>query len=54
MNVKTGRPIDIRTVGSGWHNVYDGFTKKSELATALKDKWDSETSKAKGRAGSKI
>lgn len=42
MDVKTSRPIDIRTLGGGWLALYNGFTKKSEQAKALKEKWDSE------------
>lgn len=42
MDFKTGRSVDIRTLGGGWQKLYKGFTKKSERAKELKKKWDSE------------
>lgn len=42
MDVKTARPADIRTLGGGWPALYEGFTKKSERAMTLKEKWDEE------------
>ncbi|KAI1474390.1 hypothetical protein K445DRAFT_54534 [Daldinia sp. EC12] len=47
MDVKTSRPIDIRTLGGGWPAVYEGFTKNSERAKALKEKWETKNQKAK-------
>ncbi|KUI60907.1 hypothetical protein VP1G_08121 [Cytospora mali] len=40
MDVKTGRPIDIRTLGDGWVALYDGLTQKSASANALKKNWE--------------
>lgn len=42
MNAKTGRPIDIRTLGGNWPAMYEGLTNKSKHGIALKKKWDSE------------
>lgn len=42
INAKTGRPIDIRTVSDGWVKLYEGFTRKVEMATALLQKWEEE------------
>jgi hypothetical protein len=36
MDVKTGRPIDIRTLGGGWARLFEGFTKKAENSRKLK------------------
>ncbi|ROV93814.1 hypothetical protein VMCG_08761 [Cytospora schulzeri] len=41
MDVKTARPVDICTLSSGWPALYDGSTKKSERANALKESWHS-------------
>ena len=30
MDVKTGRPVDIRTLGGGWSKMFDAFTQKSK------------------------
>ena len=49
MNVKTGRPVDIRTLGGGWAELYEGFVKKSEDAKKLKEKWDREHPISKSR-----
>jgi hypothetical protein len=46
MDVKTGRPIDIRTVGGGWPKLFEGFTAKSENARKLKEKWENAHPKA--------
>jgi hypothetical protein len=54
MNAKTGRPIDIRTLGGGWPKVYKGFTQRAKSAAALKEKWDSEHPKSRSKAESKI
>ncbi|KAI8959259.1 hypothetical protein F5Y11DRAFT_333597 [Daldinia sp. FL1419] len=47
MDVKTARPVDIRTLGGGWQALFEGFTKKSERSKALKEKWDTEHRKSK-------
>ncbi|KAI0095962.1 hypothetical protein F4814DRAFT_457555 [Daldinia grandis] len=47
MDVKTGRPVDIRTLSGGWPAVYDGFTKSSEHSKVLKGKWEMEHRKSK-------
>ncbi|KAI0972418.1 hypothetical protein F4678DRAFT_430223 [Xylaria arbuscula] len=47
MDAKSGRPIDIRTVGGGWPALYDGLTKRCESARGLKEKWEIEHQKSK-------
>jgi len=42
VDVKSGRPVDIRTLGGGWANVFDAFTKKAETSKKIKAKWDCE------------
>lgn len=42
VDVKTGRPRDIRTYGGGFSALLEGFTKKSQRAVALKEKWERE------------
>lgn len=42
MDVKSGRPIDIRTLGGGWPALYDGLTQMSERAKELREKWESK------------
>ncbi|KAF2445311.1 hypothetical protein P171DRAFT_485371 [Karstenula rhodostoma CBS 690.94] len=55
MDIKTGRPVDIRTLGGGWPKVFEGFTKKAEHAKMLNQKWDSDRPKnGKKMATSKI
>jgi len=51
MDVKTGRPVDIRTLGRGWAKLFEGFTKKAEHARTLKEKWDGEHPKSGKRTG---
>lgn len=50
MDVKTGRPVDIRTLGGGWPKVFEGFTQKAAYAKALKERWDLEHPRG-GKAG---
>ena len=47
IDVKSGRPVDIRTLGGGWPRLYEGFTQKSENSRMLKQKWDNEHTKFK-------
>lgn len=47
MDTKTGRSVDIRTLGGGWVKVFEGLTKKAEEAQALKAKWDEERAAAR-------
>ncbi|KAI1211498.1 uncharacterized protein F4807DRAFT_472954 [Annulohypoxylon truncatum] len=54
VDARTGRPIDISSLGGGWLRVYDGFIKKVEHAQTLKSKWDAEKSKAQAKVRSKI
>ncbi|RYP11507.1 hypothetical protein DL764_000030 [Monosporascus ibericus] len=54
MDVKTARPVDIRTLGGGWPTLYEAFTRKSEHAKALKEKWEKEHPKSARRADSKM
>jgi hypothetical protein len=42
VDVKTGRPKDIRTLGGGFPALSEGFTKKSKRANALREKWELE------------
>ena len=42
MDVKSARPVDIRTLGGGFPALYQAFTERSERARALKDKWEAE------------
>ncbi|KAK7751564.1 hypothetical protein SLS62_006514 [Diatrype stigma] len=54
MDIKTARPVDIRTLGGRWPILYEAFTQKSERANALKDKWEKEHPKPTREAVSKI
>lgn len=45
VNPKTGRPIDIRTLGGGWQGVYEGLTQMSERSNALREEWESKNPK---------
>lgn len=47
MSLKTGRPVDVRTLGGNWPVLYEGFTRWSAESQARKHKWDSEHGKAK-------
>lgn len=47
VDCKTGRPVDIRTVGGGWSKLYEGLIKKADHARQLKDKWDCQRSRSK-------
>ncbi|KAI1654044.1 hypothetical protein F4813DRAFT_393195 [Daldinia decipiens] len=47
MDVKTSRPVDIRTLSGGWPAVYDGFAKDSERSRVLKEEWEIEHIKSK-------
>jgi hypothetical protein len=49
MDVKTSRPIDIRTIGGGWAKLYEGFAKRAEKARGLREKWEGERMERKGR-----
>ncbi|RYP92150.1 hypothetical protein DL770_001731 [Monosporascus sp. CRB-9-2] len=54
MDAKTARPVDIRTLGGGYPALYEGFTKKSEHAKAMKEKWEREHPTPPKRSDSKI
>ncbi|CAI6336224.1 unnamed protein product [Periconia digitata] len=45
MDVKSGRPVDIRTLGGGWPSLFEAFTEKSSKARALQEKWARENPK---------
>lgn len=47
VNMKTGRPIDIRTIGGGWSTLYDALIEKTKSSTALREKWESEHPKSR-------
>ncbi|KHO01972.1 uncharacterized protein MAM_00973 [Metarhizium album ARSEF 1941] len=54
VDAKTGRPVDIRTLGGGFPAFYQGFTKKSERANQLKEKWEKEHPRSSKSTESKI
>ena len=54
VDVKSGRPVDIRAVGGGWSKLFEGFTKKAESAKMLKEKWEVERARAGKPPVSKI
>ena len=47
IEVKTGRPVDIRTLRGGWPSLYNGFLSKSEETKKLQAQWEKENGKAK-------
>ncbi|OTA64074.1 hypothetical protein K449DRAFT_381017 [Hypoxylon sp. EC38] len=47
IDVKTNRPVDIRTLGGGWTALFEAFTKEAQEAKELKEKWDAERAKEK-------
>ena len=53
MDVKSGRPVDVRTLGGGWSKLFEGFTKKSENARKLKEEWDRKHSSPQNSAASR-
>lgn len=55
MDAKTGRPIDIRTLGGGWPKLYEVFTRKAEHAKMVFQKWKNDhQSTGKSKVTSKI
>ncbi|CRG87891.1 hypothetical protein PISL3812_04912 [Talaromyces islandicus] len=42
VDIKTSRPKDTRTLSSGFPALFKGFTKKSERANSLREKWELE------------
>lgn len=40
MDVKTGRPTDIRSLDGGWPALNDELTRKAERANTLREKWE--------------
>ncbi|KAK7935166.1 hypothetical protein PG985_000661 [Apiospora marii] len=50
MDIRTGRPVDIRTLGGNWPVLYDAFTIKSANANARRDKWEKEHPKSKSKS----
>ncbi|KKZ67037.1 hypothetical protein EMCG_07269 [[Emmonsia] crescens] len=54
MDAKIARPVDIRTLGGNFPALYEGFTKKSERAKLLKEKWDKEHPRPSKNAKAKI
>ncbi|KLJ05824.1 hypothetical protein EMPG_10742 [Blastomyces silverae] len=54
MDVKTARPVDIRTLGGGFLALYEGFKKKSEQSKLLKEKWDKEHPRPLKKVAAKI
>jgi acyl-CoA thioesterase FadM len=54
MDVKTARPVDIRTLGNGFPALFEGFTKKAESAAARKKSWEEHHPALKERTGSKL
>ncbi|KAF2648932.1 putative thioesterase [Lophiostoma macrostomum CBS 122681] len=53
MDVKTSRPVDIRTLGGGWTKLYEGFARRAETARGLRVKWEESELKRKGKAKGK-
>ncbi|KAK2598177.1 hypothetical protein QQS21_005729 [Conoideocrella luteorostrata] len=49
VDMRTGKPVDIRTLGGGWARLFDGFTKKSEKARELREAWEKKAVNAKSR-----
>ncbi|KAK8042248.1 hypothetical protein PG993_006771 [Apiospora rasikravindrae] len=49
MDVRTGRPVDIRTLGGNWPVLFAAFTVKSANANARREKWEKEHPKAKAK-----
>lgn len=37
MDVKTARPVDIRKLGGGWPELYDGFMKTCEESRKMRE-----------------
>ncbi|KAI1203667.1 hypothetical protein F5X97DRAFT_283794 [Nemania serpens] len=54
VDAKTGRPVDIRTLGGGWPALYEAYVEKSEHAKDSKEKWDQAHPSSKPKADSKI
>ncbi|OTA88160.1 hypothetical protein M434DRAFT_399122 [Hypoxylon sp. CO27-5] len=54
MDVKTARPVDIRTLGGGWPRLFEGFTEKSERSKVLREKWEKEHPKSPKHGDSKM
>ncbi|KAI0813916.1 hypothetical protein GGR55DRAFT_486787 [Xylaria sp. FL0064] len=54
VDVKTGRPVDVRTLGGGWPTLYEAYVKKSEDAKYFKEKWNNAHHSKKPNVGSKI
>ncbi|KAI0476352.1 hypothetical protein GGR56DRAFT_666001 [Xylariaceae sp. FL0804] len=54
VDVKTGRPVDIRTLGGGWPSLYDAYVRKSEDAKVSKETWEEERRGKKAGAEPKI
>jgi hypothetical protein len=50
MDTKTGRAVDIRTLGGGWVKVFEGLTQKAEEARQANEKWQAERAKLKAKA----
>lgn len=49
VDVKTGRPVDIRTLGGGWPKLFEAVTRKGEIARELKQKWERQNPRPGGR-----
>ncbi|KAK5636084.1 hypothetical protein RRF57_011796 [Xylaria bambusicola] len=52
VSVKTSRPVDIRTLGSGWPMLHEADVKKSEHAKEFKERWDCEHPRSKPTSAS--
>ncbi|PGH05423.1 hypothetical protein GX51_02947 [Blastomyces parvus] len=54
MDVKTARPVDLRTLGGNFPAFYEGFKKKSEQAKLLKEKWEREHPRPSKKVAAKL
>ncbi|KAI5866818.1 hypothetical protein GGS23DRAFT_593552 [Durotheca rogersii] len=54
VDVRTGRPVDIRTLGGGFPALYHGLVQRSERAKALREKWERENPQPPRRGAAKM
>ncbi|CAJ2509505.1 Uu.00g145310.m01.CDS01 [Anthostomella pinea] len=54
MDLKTGRPVNIRTLGGGWPAVYDHWIKTAEQTKVAMEKWERDHPKVGPIHSSKI
>ncbi|KJZ80516.1 hypothetical protein HIM_00366 [Hirsutella minnesotensis 3608] len=49
VDVKTGRPVDIRTLGKNFKTLYEALAKRAESAKTLREQWERDNPKRKER-----